>query len=274
MSDIIYERHHMANPNLPFIFHNIFVPDKKSGIINWHDNTEFLCCMEGEGFVNCDSNRITIKKGDTVIVNGRYLHAISSDTKFQYLCLIVDNSFFKDNGIDIENTTFIEKICDVALADKMKTVASVIKEKDSTLHIARTRLAVLDYICYVTENYSGRGFGKRDKISRGYTAVLDAIEYINNHFAEKLTLEDIASRAGFSRYHFTRIFKENTGVTVGEHILARRCHNASFLLRETQKPIAQISAECGFDSPSYFAKSFTASYGILPSEYRKKNSRI
>ena len=274
MSDIKYERHLMTNPALPFIFHEDFVRKQQSGIANWHDNTEFLFCIEGEGIVNCDSNIIEMKEGDTIVINARCLHSISSAAKVRYHCLIIDNAFFKDNGIDIEKITFSEKIHDETASEKLLEIVDCFLDKSCDLHVARIRLAVLDFICYVTEKYSEKSIGTRGKMSKGYAAVLDTIEYINEHFAEKLTLEDISSKAGFSRYHFTRIFKENTGVTVIEHINSRRCDNAGFLLRETAKPISEISLECGFDSPSYFAKAFSTSYGLLPSEYRKKYSKL
>ncbi len=274
MSDIKYERHMMTNPALPFIFHDDIDRYRQSEIANWHDNTEFLHCTYGEGIVNCDSNVINMNKGDTIVINARYLHSINSETKLKYHCLIVDNSFFTDNGIDIKRISFSEKINDKTAADKIERIALCMNNKDNPLHTALTRLAVLDYICYMTENYSHSNTAERKSLSKGYSAVLDAIEYINNHFAEKLSLEDISSRAGFSKYHFTRIFKENTGITVIDHINARRCDNASFLLRETRKPISEISIECGFESPSYFAKAFSKLYRVLPSEYRKHHSKL
>ena len=115
---------------------------------------------------------------------------------------------------------------------------------------------------------------KTEKVSKSHAAVLETIEYINYHFAEKLTLDDISARAGFSRYHFARIFKENTGLTLIEYINARRCDTACFLLRETKKTIGEICSECGFENPSYFAKSFCRIHGILPSEYREKHAQI
>lgn len=273
MSNIKYERHLMENPTLPFIFHNDIIRRNLNGIVNWHDNTEFLHCTGGEGIVHCDSHYFEMKAGDTIVVNARCIHTISSESHVKYHCLIVDNSFFKDNGIDIENIVFTEKIHDLATTEKMHRIASCITDNNNEMYIAHTRLAILDYICHMTENFSHKDLVKNRKMSKSYSAVLDSIEHINNHFAEKLTLEDIASRAGFSRFHFSRIFKENTGVTVIEHINARRCDNAGFLLRETSKSISEIGAECGFDSPSYFAKAFSASYGLLPSEYRKKYSK-
>lgn len=274
MIDIKYEHHLMPNPDLPFIFHTDICIHNESGVANWHENTEFLYCIQGKGTVSCDTSDIGMKKGDTVIINARQLHTVSSDSKVKYHCLIIDNGFFKDNGIDIENLSFSQRICDEKAGMLMGRIASLFKGEKNSLFIAETRLAVLDFIVYICKNHSRKTKAETKKKSKSYNAVLKAVEYINENFSQKLTLEYLSAIAGFSRYHFARIFKENTGFTVIEHINAIRCDNAGFLLRETTKPISEISMECGFESPSYFSKAFADKYGILPSEYRKKYSKI
>lgn len=273
MSNIIYERHMMSNPALPFIFHTDSVHTTQIGSANWHDNTEFLYCLEGSGVVNCDDTKIRMNVGDIIVINARHLHSITSDDKVKYHCFIIDNSFFIDNGIDINNLKFNEKISDSHSGLLIQKITECIMDKDNPLGVALIRLAVLDFICYITNNYSQKKLSSGTKVSKSYAAVLDTIEYINNHFSEKMSLKELSAKAGFSRYHFSRIFKENTGLTVVEHINARRCDSASFLLRETAKPVAEICIECGFDSPSYFAKTFTEAFGIPPSEYRKRYSK-
>lgn len=273
MSNIIYERHMMSNPALPFIFHTDSVHTTQIGSANWHDNPEFLYCIEGSGVVNCDDAQIRMNVGDTIIINARHLHSITSEDKVKYHCFIIDNSFFIDNGIDINKLVFNEKISDSHSRLLIQRITECINENDTQFGVAEIRLAVLEFICYIAKNYSENKQTSGTKVSKSYTAVLDTIEYINNHFGEKLSLDALSAKAGFSRYHFSRIFKENTGLTVVEHINARRCDSASFLLRETTMPISEIGLECGFESPSYFAKSFSEAYGILPSDYRKKYSK-
>lgn len=274
MLDIVYERHSMLNPQLPFIFHTDFCLCRSGGVANWHDNTEFLFCLDGEGNVSIDGKDILMKTGDTVIINAGCLHSISAKELVKYHCLIIDNSFFTDNGIDIYSLAFCEKVCDSKCREISEKAATLFGSEKQPFSVAEIRLCLLEFVCHVCRNYSRTKAGRPAKVSKGYEAVLDTIGYINNHFSEKLTLEDISSRAGFSKYHFTRIFKENTGVSVVEHINARRCDNARFLLRETSKTIAEISLECGFESSSYFAKAFSRFYGDLPSEYRKKHSKL
>ena len=274
MIDIKYEHHLMPNPDLPFIFHTDICIHNESGTANWHENTEFLYCVQGEGKVNCDASDISMKKGTTVIINAKQLHAVSTNTEVKYHCLIVDNSFFKDNGIEIEAISFHQNICDQKAGELIMRIADVFSSNENSFSVAETRLAVLEFIVYICKNHSVKNKAETRSLSKSYSAVLNAVEHINTHFSQKLTLEELSSHAGFSRYHFARIFKENTGFTVIEHINAIRCENAGFLLRETSKTIAEISYECGFDNPSYFAKAFSKLYKVLPSEYRKKYSKL
>lgn len=273
MSNIRYERHFMSNPSLPFIFHTDTIHTTQTASANWHDNTEFLYCIEGSGIVNCDHMKIPMNVGDTIVINARKLHDVTAKKHVKYHCFIFDNSFFTENGINIQDIKFNEKISDAHAGHLMKKIAESIMDTDNSLHITAVRLCVLEFLYYVTKNFSAKNTSLSPVASKSYTAVLDAVEYINNNYSMKLPLDDLAARVGFSRYHFSRIFKENTGVTVVEHINARRCDSAAFLLRETHKPISEIAAECGFESPSYFAKSFSEAYGILPSDYRKKYSK-
>lgn len=104
---------------------------------------------------------------------------------------------------------------------------------------------------------------------RKYDVVLNAIDYISKNFPQKLTLESISQQSGYSKFHFTRLFKEQTGFTVIEYINTVRCNNSKLLLKEKNIPISRVATECGFENTSYFAKEFRRQFNISPSEYRK-----
>ncbi len=273
MINILYERHLMQNPALPFNFHTDTINPPHDYYPNWHDNPEFLCCVDGEGEVLIDTVPISMKKGDTIVINPRHLHATKTSNKMTYHCLIVDEKYFRDNCIDIDKTYFMEKINDPKAYELMEMVNHAYKRQWTDFSAAKIRLCVLEYIYFMSKNYSGKAKPVAKKNSKSYVAVLDSIEYINNHYKENLTLDEISAKAGFSRFHFSRLFKENTGSTVVELINAKRCEAATILLRETSMPISEICFECGYDSPSYFAKTFSKIYGYLPSDYRKIHSK-
>ena len=273
MLPIRYERHLLTNSHLPFIFHNDIAAHSKSAFSNWHDNTEFLYCLSGEGTVHSDSCDIAMRPGDTIIINPRCLHYITSENTVNYLCLIIDNSFFEENGFDISQIRFTTHFTDSIAGELMDGILSAYSEKERATRIAEIRLAVLNYILHICKNYiSNTPSDNGGKISKSHEAILKAVEFIDTNYEKRLTIDEIASVAGFSKFHFSRLFKNYTGFTVIEHINGRRCENAKIMLETTTKSISQIASECGFDSCSYFAKAFEKSFGVLPSSYRKKFS--
>ena len=95
---------------------------------------------------------------------------------------------------------------------------------------------------------------------------------INNHCTERLSVEDLASRAGFSVYHFSRLFKENTGMTCHNYLVARRIIYAKTLLVDDTIPITEIAMRSGFNSIATFNRLFKAQIGYTPTEYRQMAS--
>lgn len=98
-----------------------------------------------------------------------------------------------------------------------------------------------------------------------------AVEYINTHLAESITIEDICRASHISKYHFCRKFKETTGFTVMEYLLKSRLTRAKSMLRNTRLPVSEISEKCGFSSISYFCRVFKEDEACSPLQYRKQN---
>ena len=269
MSEFRQEKHLITTPFLPFILHDetLFM---KGIYTHWHENIEVLHCLEGSGIIQLDADSLEIHEGETVIVNSRCLHAIRTDDKIRYLCLIVDNEFFKSNGIKIDSLIFDIKFTDVEANELMKNIWKVFEHKNEMFEKAEKRQSILTFILHLCKMHSRIRKEEAEHNSKAYAAVLDAVEYINVNFIQRITIEELSNMFNYSKYHFSRLFKENTGLTIIDHINKRRCEHARLLLRDTQKPVSQICYECGFDTPSYFTKEFKLQYGLLPSDYRKE----
>ena len=93
--------------------------------------------------------------------------------------------------------------------------------------------------------------------------------YIREHFTEELDVEVIARHAGFSRFYFSRQFKETTGLTVMKYVEFLRCRHARELLEDGWH-VSKDALECGFKDISYFTKVFKRQFGVLPSKLRSK----
>lgn len=95
-----------------------------------------------------------------------------------------------------------------------------------------------------------------------------AVRYIQQNFAKKLTLEELAGQCGVSVYHFIRLFKRSQNCTPHEYIVGVRLRQGIHLLLTTTLPVGEIAAAVGFHSASHFSSCFKANYGMTPQQYR------
>lgn len=105
--------------------------------------------------------------------------------------------------------------------------------------------------------------------TRSYTNITEEIiTYINEHFRENISLEDLASHAGLSQYHFIRIFKKETGFTPHEYIINTRLATAKYLLKNSRLSVKDICFTTGFSCESVFCSAFKRHQGMTPAQYR------
>src|SRR6187402_2709216 len=98
--------------------------------------------------------------------------------------------------------------------------------------------------------------------------LLRAKDFVDGHYAESITVDDLARVAGYSRAHFTREFKTAFGETPRAYLLTRRLERAALLLRQTDYQVHQICMDVGLQSIGSFTTSFTRMYGMSPTAYR------
>ncbi|MBS4198546.1 AraC family transcriptional regulator [Bacillus sp. FJAT-49732] len=101
-----------------------------------------------------------------------------------------------------------------------------------------------------------------------------AIDYIEDHLLDDMTIEQIALQANSSQFHFHRTFSILTDMTVGEYIRRRRLTLAAQELIRTNEKIIDLALKYGYDSPEAFSKAFRRQHGISPTEARKKMGKL
>ena len=98
--------------------------------------------------------------------------------------------------------------------------------------------------------------------------LLRAKDLADTHYAEPLTVEDLARAAGYSRAHFSQEFRRAFGQAPHVYLLTRRLERAAALLRTTDYPVLEICLAVGLTSVGSFTTSFARMYGRTPLEYR------
>jgi len=100
------------------------------------------------------------------------------------------------------------------------------------------------------------------------------IHYIEEHLTSTLYLEHFSQLVGYSKYHLSRIFKQETGIAISEYIRMRRLAIAAMLLMHTSDSILKIAIELQFQSQEAFTRSFRELYAMPPGKYRKMMSML
>ena len=98
---------------------------------------------------------------------------------------------------------------------------------------------------------------------------LSICEYIDAHCTEDLTLDEIAKIAGFSKYHFSRLFKQFTNNTFYKYLNQKRIELALILLADPEISVTETAMQSGFANPSTFIRVFKAEKGCTPTEFRR-----
>ena len=102
--------------------------------------------------------------------------------------------------------------------------------------------------------------------------IKEALAYIENHYMEEVTVEDIAESSGLNRSYFGKIFKETVGKSPQEFLISYRMIKAAELLKLTRYPINEIGNAVGYPNQLHFSRAFKSIYGVSPRNWRKDNS--
>lgn len=105
-------------------------------------------------------------------------------------------------------------------------------------------------------------------------AILLAVRYLEEHFAEEIALTDVAEKFFFTPAYFSIYFKKRTGELFSQYLKNIRMKRACEMLTGTQKKVSKIALETGYSDSAYFGKVFKKHMGCSPEEYRKRNYRI
>lgn len=99
--------------------------------------------------------------------------------------------------------------------------------------------------------------------------IRQAKQYVQQHFSEPITLEEVCDAVGFSASYFSVLFKKETGEGFAKYLIKVRMDEAKRLLRETNLPVVEICERVGYSDRKHFTRTFNKTAGLNPAEYRK-----
>ena len=269
----IYETHKMQDPRLPFIFDRDRIAENRPATVyNWHANIEIISVTEGGGYITVGDDRIYAREGEIVVINQNNLHGFATaELPLAYDYLILDNSFLAENHFDMERLFFKGAIADAEISSMISRFAFYWFSEESTpLRVQHLRALAMGIALLLGERYA-----VDNREMRGETHLLScikqAIGFVRAEGHRDISLDEVSSFVGLSKYYFAREFRRITGYSFVAYLNIVRCEKAKELLIRGGLSVGEICRACGFSSPSYFSQTFRTYTGITPNRYRREH---
>ena len=151
-------------------------------------------------------------------------------------------------------------------------IFSTAEQSTAAAHL-KIKAALLDCIALLHENHLLQGSIPKNSPYR-IACIKQILTYIHTHYAEKITLEQIAGAARLNNQYVCRFFKKATGRTLTEYINIVRIEKAAEALSQTDSKIIDIAVDCGYNNMSHFIRNFSRIKGMSPLQFRKSQNSI
>ncbi len=247
---------------------------------HWHRELEISYILKGSYTFYLNDDVIVAKEGDVVFIESGVIHGGKPDNCI-YECIVFNPVPFLPNIESckkvisnlISPETHIHPYFQSGthpLCGDTEQLMNTIKTHSEALHLnILVALYRWFYTIYDTESYTL--IKKQDIPDEKKMSVLRPVfEYIDKHYMNQITLEQLAVLADMSVSHFVRYFKSLIHKTPIEYLIYYRLERACYFLASGQNSITEIVYMCGFNDISYFISTFKKYKGMTPKQYRKQ----
>lgn len=272
------------NPNFLYTWKGTRDREKDEAVFHSHDHLEMAFVLSGEGRYRFDEGIVSVQEGDLLIINPGVRHQAlacpeveSTATEFFVgasgirIPGMADNFLPVPGGGHIIHTTgeLHQKL--FRLCSSMEAEKAVRRQGRYFMlkaYLMQMIILVIREQCEPEERAGGYAF---ESVNKKYV-VEKMLNYFEDHFSEKISLDQVAENMYLSPFYISKIFKSETGDTPIRHLINIRLEKAKELLEAGYEgSIQEVAASVGYDDAYHFSKLFKKHYGISPSQARKKD---
>ena len=242
-----------------------------------HSAVEILLTLEGMVTYTIEDKIYQVRKGEILIVPPDTLHSLSmGEGSSRYLFLFESDAIMAMRDLKAMASYFHKPFHLRDGSDAHVRIRELLLRAREAYEKREMMWNTMCYSCilrvYATlgQRYlSGIKPRTGDNMRNMDSEVINAVmTYINNHYREELSLEDVARFAGFSRYYFSRSFKRQTGYSFKDYLCQKRLQVAMDLRIRTNRSMRDVAIESGFGSVATFNRVFREKKGCTPTQYR------
>ena len=229
--------------------------------LHWHPNLEFFVVHCGMVHIQAGNADITLEAGQGIFLNTNCLHSYESVGKAPCYC---PNVVFQPEFIAPVNSVInTHYVMPLTLNSQLPYVIL-----DGKSGWTSEILECLDRVFSMLQEYGE--IGRYGEVPELRFNMQKMIGFIQEHYAEDVSLQDIANAASISRSEASRCFQSYLHTSPVNYLLKYRVERSMQLLRDGNMTVEAVALECGFSSSAYFCKLFRSHTGMTPKQYRSK----
>ena len=255
-----------------------FVPLKMS--LHWHSDVEFIVMKKGSAFYQLNGCTVRLDEGDGIFVNSRQLHMIIAGDDDSLLDCIIFHPIILCSSKHVEEKFVYPVISNASVPYHLlhhnipweKEVLSRLSflyelscEGDCEIEMMKTIHEIWNFLYHNIP----RQPSKKNAYDGGFEITKKMIAYIQEHYAETITLDMLCRAGGVGRTACTKLFQKYANTTPINYVRHYRVAKSIELLQNSDMPVTQIACETGFSGASFFAKTFKEITGITPGQLKK-----
>ena len=249
---------------------------------HWHTTMELIMPTDNIYTVECNNQTFTLREGDIILICPGCVHTLFAPPTGHRIIFQPDANalrFIKDIETLLNAIAPLIVITPESFPSthgKLRELLIEIKNEylssSSSFSEAIIYSKLLEIIALIGRNYTRKSetravhvMIKQEEYMKKF---IEICNYIDEHCSEDLNLDDIANMSGFSKFYFSRMFRQFTNVSFYKYVNMKRIAKASELLTEPQNSITDVAINCGFSSLSSFIRMFKIIKGCTPTEFR------
>ena len=253
--------------------------------LHWHAELEIVVIKKGTGLISVDFEKRTVSSGDIVFIRPGQLHSIEQNgaRKMEYENIILKPELLISGEADLCARQFITPL----MKGELRCVTFLTPAVPGYPEISDC-ISRIDQLCAKRPDgyqLAVKGFlfqlvflllSHRQKKStspalqtKSLEKIKTILKYVEEHYADHITIDDMAAITFYSKSHFMKFFKAHMGTGFIEYLNDYRLTIAERLLRTSDATVLEIAEKSGFDNLSYFNRMFKRKYGQSPGKQRK-----
>lgn len=248
---------------------------------HWHTAAEIIMPLEGTYQVTINNQVFSLDEKEILFVPPGELHSLQAPATgkrliFMFNFTLINSMWNFSSVIPVLSQPLLisdsHKEVQEETVSLLQQIIDIYPDRSEPLRVAMIYSYLIQFFVLVGRHHLRKELFQHDSRSTRQMESFDklnmALNYINTNYAENISIEDAANVAGFSKFHFSRLFKQFTGQSFCNYLNQRRVKAAESLLLNPRMSITDVALQSGFSSLSTFNRAFRAIKECTPSEYK------